>query len=524
MTLFAGSALLAGSPVHPLEAGGPRLHGPIDVSALFQSQPRTLQVTPPADGRLDLLCDGNRHSIVHVSPPPGKPAAFQVILDRPRALSTVNLEIPEGDTLRWSLEGANSLAELNGRKGRYQMLIPEREARGGVLDQAPLEAAPAYRVYRLTARPASGAGAVRIAEWSLWTEQAMKAIDVEFVVPTVAAQGGLLQLRALARLDAGARQNVTRQARWEVTPPERGTVDDLSRFVGNQPGKATLVAHYADLPSQPITVDVLPADQARPDWVVTHIERHPRVPEDGSGTALQPGQLVYWLVHVKNYGISAAGPVEAEWRWDGKVLGKGKLGKLDRFAQTEVLVRTKWDAQPHQFEFIIDPENTVAETSEENNRLAIATDAIPVGFWVEDSQLTYHHRNQHRLGIGSNCWEDWAQRQIRLWNESGMKESSSPSAPNCQADEPNKPQGTPGARPSIYRLDRIVVVADGMLPLAGGSPLREPDRREKTVRLMFGFPARHPNTGAPYRPAFDKVEGNPFYLDRSLLSLLPDAG
>lgn len=507
------------------KASGPPLHGPIDLASLMRTQPGAVKAAPPADGRLDLLFDGNRHSLVQATPAAGKPVSIQVVLDRPRALSAVNLEIPEGDTVRWSLEGASSLAELTGRRGRYRLLVPEREARGGALDQAPLQTAPEFRVYRLEARPASGSGPVRIAEWSLWAEQAMAEIDVEVFVPTAAAQGGLLQLRALARLDAGARQNVTRQTRWEITPPERGTVDDLSRFVGNQPGKATLVAHYANLRSKPVTIDVLPLEQAPPDWVVTHIERHPRVPEDGSGEGLKPGQLVYWLVHVKNYGVSDAGPVDAEWHWDGKLLGKGKLGKIDRFGQTEVLIRTKWDGQPHRLEFSVDPENAIAETSEVNNRLSIATDAVPVGFWVEDSQVSYHHRNQHRLGIGSNCWEDWAQRQILLWNQGGTLKPGDASTESTGAfSAPSAPKNAANASSRKYRLDRIVRVADGMLPLAGGSPLREPDRREKTVRLMFGFPARHPVTGSPYRPPFEKAEGNPFYLDRSLLSLLAGTG
>lgn len=465
---------------------------------LVREQRATLTLPSAHSGTGAVLFDGNRYTEVKADPGKGGEVFFQVVLDRPRALSAVDVIFSAGGTYRWTLAGANTAAELAARKGSYRLLVTGRDTQDDRMDQTVLTAAPAFRAYRLRCRRLTGEGTVNLGEWALWTEQVLTSVQIDSFAPNVAANGGVVQLRATGRFDAGARQNLTGDVLWEITPPERGEIDVFTRFAGKAAGPARVTAIHEDLRSQALPIEVLPVEQARPDWVISHIERLPRVPHDDPQLAPKVGQSVYWLVHVKNYGTAEGEPANVEWKWDGKVLGRGKLPRMPRFAQTEVMIGSKWDGQSHEFEFVIDPANAIPETSEENNRLAINTTATPVGFWVEDGTLKYFHAHQHRLGIGSNCWEDWAQRQVRMWNETGKApEGAAPAV------------GGAGKR---YRLDRVIVVADGMLPLAGGSPTREPDRREKTVSLMFGFPA----SDARYRQTAERREGNPFYLDTDL--------
>jgi len=174
------------------------------------------------------------------------------------------------------------------------------------------------------------------------------------------------------------------------------------------------------------------------------------------------------------------------------------MPKLERFNQTELILKSPDDGRRHDLELVVDPENTVAETSKANNRLAVSSDARAVGFCVEECTLRYFHRHQQELGIGSNSWEDWAQRQVAFWNRA------------------------PG-RGDRWRLDRIVVVGDRVLPMAGGSAVNTPDRRAQGLDCMRGFPAYDPMRSDLYRRTREKSMDNPFYIERALMEHVASA-
>lgn len=306
-------------------------------------------------------------------------------------------------------------------------------------------------------------------------------IEVRSFVATV-ARGETLPLQALGWTREGRGENVTLDVRWEVTPPALARVDELDRLEGLRPGRLKVAARLGALRSAPVLVDVLA--KAQPDWDVTFIERMPA--EHGSA-----GGRAAWCAHVKNYGMGRAGPVAYEWRVDGETVRRGVLPEIERFRQTEAVLPDPGESPAREIEFVVDPGGAAAETTRENNRLRVRTDAQPVGFWVEESIVRYFHHFQRQLGIGSNSWEDWAQRQIAHWN----------------AD----------ARRDAWRLDRIVVVRDGVLPLAGGSAETEPDLRYRNVALMRGFPASLLTAAGPYRETRSREAGNPFFIQASLL-------
>jgi hypothetical protein len=71
--------------------------------------------------------------------------------------------------------------------------------------------------------------------------------------------------------------------------------------------------------------------------------------------------------------------------------------------------------------------------------------------------------------VGASSWEDWAQRHIQIWNAQFAA---------AAFDQ------TPGGISDRVRLDRLTVVADGALPLAGGLPTNHPNLSDRTVDLQ----------------------------------------
>jgi hypothetical protein len=504
------------------------LRGPLNIPQLQRERRAVVAHSKLGSGTLEQVFDGNRNTGASAAveqapsagpacPPvgqttaPGPPAFWQVSLERPRSVDQIDVILSSTGSHSWTISAADSEADMKARRGSYSVLVPSRTVRGNDTDGASFASPRPYRIYRLECRRLSGEGGAELAEWALWSAQELSRLEVDAFAP-IAAPGTKLQLRADGRFEAGARQNLTPDVAWEVSPPTRGTVDELGRLDALEPGIARITAIHKTVRSAPFTVEVVP--QGQPDWDVTYIERQPRVPQGTAGSGLKEGEHVYWFAHVKNYGTAHAEPVAVEWRLDGKTVFKARLPKVDRFAQTEVMLKTTWDGKRHELELVVDPERQVAETSEENNSLKVYTDAVSVGFWVEDSMLRYFHRHQRELGIGSNSWEDWAQRQVAMWNQ--------------RADEADAKEGTEASRVGPrWRLDRIVVVGDGMLPMNSGSANRDPDRRDRTVQLMWGFPAPGVRSHL-YQRTREKSPDNPFFYHTALMEALgvpsPHAG
>lgn len=471
--------------------------GPIDFLDLQRGGRVKISHSPQDGGGVNAAFDGNRTTAVRGAE---KGTAFvQVTLDRPQRVDEIDVLFPGEGTVNWTVLAANSEADLKARKGSFAALVPSRAAQGGQGDQAVCGGG--YRIFRLEYTRVGSEVPAELAEWEVWGLQSLARIGVEAFTPVVAV-GGKLQLRADGIFDVGARENLTPEVRWEVSPPERGKVDELSRLEGLGAGPVQVSAVYQGVRSAPLAVEVLA--EGKPDWDVTFIERQPRIDEAPDG-GVKVGQNVYWFGHIKNYGTAAAREVSVEWRVDGNVALAGKLPKLERFSQTEVILRLPWDGKRHTLELVVDDRGEVSETSEENNRLTIFSDAQPVGFWVEDSALRHFHRHQARLGLGSNSWEDWAQRQIRALNQ--QSEAS--------------PGPSPAERPA-WRLDRIVVVGDGMLPMAGGSATRTPDQRVRSVRAQWGFPAVDVTRSGLYQKFDDPSAANPFVVQAELVRALAE--
>lgn len=242
------------------------------------------------------------------------------------------------------------------------------------------------------------------------------------------------------------------------------------------------------------------------DLTVTHISRLPEI--DYVWASANPardgwpaeGQRIVWRANVKCFSAHA---VTSAWRWtlDGIVVAQGTQ-TFAANATTAVDLPSTWSFARHRL--AVDVDAVPGEESSSNNHLEVFTDALAVGFWVEQSVYDFFRLHQGDLGVGSTCWENWAQRLVGFFNDMA-----------AMAVWPETPDGVRDR----WRIEKIVVVPDGALPLApplvpqrGRDPASgatQPDVRDRTVDLMWGFRA---TTIGSYGDTRTATLENPFYV------------
>jgi hypothetical protein len=184
------------------------------------------------------------------------------------------------------------------------------------------------------------------------------------------------------------------------------------------------------------------------------------------------GTTVTWRAHIRSWRSEPA-TLAYVWRVDGQEARRGTV-TIAANAVTVVELPWLWTFDRHRIAFALDGANEVE----------VFSDALSAGFWVEQSFYDYFRANQSGFGIGSTGFEDWAQRTVSLFNEMA-----------ALAVYPETPQGVLDR----IRLQKIVVVPDGALPLSGlpadaslgANGATHPDQHDRTVDLMWGFRTAH---------------------------------
>ena len=208
-----------------------------------------------------------------------------------------------------------------------------------------------------------------------------------------------------------------------------------------------------------------------PDLDAAFIMQTPRYDYDAAKNRHALGDQISFVATVANRGVEPTGSFTYRWTIDGSLISEGTHSSLDPAETAELRLSWTWQTGSHKVQVALDPENTISEVSELNNVVEDRTDALAVGFWVEQSVYDYFNENQIALCLGSVSWEDWAQRQLRVWNEIF-----------ADATTPLTPQGVL----ERVRLDKVVVVPDGALPSCATN---FPAPSDKTVDLQWGFPS-----------------------------------
>ena len=249
------------------------------------------------------------------------------------------------------------------------------------------------------------------------------------------------------------------------------------------------------------------------DVTVSHIQRLPTLNwvENSTNPTVEgwpaAGSNVTWRGHIKNFSSSSRS-VGFRWFFDGVQVATGSVTIAANGTGQADLVRT-WDFNRHNIQLVVDPTNAIAEQEEANNSLTVVSNAISVGFWVEQGVVDYFLAHQRELtGAASTCWENWAQRQMGRMNAMFQNAIYAGDTPNGVLDR--------------VRIDKIVIVPNDALPLVGGAPTNNPDFNDRTVDLMWGFQFDS-STGEFYGDTTTVSDENPFYFEGSLLHELGHA-
>lgn len=280
---------------------------------------------------------------------------------------------------------------------------------------------------------------------------------------------------------------------WKV--PASALLPSCSPYHGSVPAQsadlcpagASLPSETADAPSalrylllfqsgrtdplQPLRETALRLQLALPDLNAASIGRTPRYDYDQPKSQPYPGELVVFSGRVANRGGAPSGPFAYSWSIDGQEVAQGSYEGLQPGELIELSINWSWQPGPQHIALHVDPQGLIDEVSEKNNRVEDRTDALALGLWVEQSVYDWFNQRQAALGLGAVSWDDWAQRQVRLWNQMF-----------AQAVHPLTPEGILDR----VRLDKVVVVPDGSLP--GPHPSNYPDMEDRSVDLIWGFP------------------------------------
>lgn len=208
-----------------------------------------------------------------------------------------------------------------------------------------------------------------------------------------------------------------------------------------------------------------------PDLDAAFIMQLPRYDYDAPKNTHAPGDSVSFVAHVANRGNQPTGSFTYRWYIDDSLALEGANPSLDPAGTTELTLTWSWQSGPHTVRIELDPGNSIAEVSEQNNAVEDQTNALAVGLWVEQSVYDWFNANQVTLGLGSVSWDDWAQRQMQVWNQMF-----------ADAITPLTPQGVIDR----VRLDRVTVVPDGSLPSCATN---FPAPGDRTIDLQWGFPS-----------------------------------
>ena len=223
------------------------------------------------------------------------------------------------------------------------------------------------------------------------------------------------------------------------------------------------------------------------DLTISTIERLPKI--DYVTNSADPrsdgwpaqGSQVTWRAHLRNWTSRSLDGVDYAWRLDGAAAGSGTVSVRPNSEATVDFPWT-WDRARHVLELTVDSSNRFTVRGGPRNHLLVHTDALAVGFYVEQSVYDYFRRFQHELRIGNSSFEDWAHLQLQFYNLIFER-----------ATYPDTPQGVLDR----LRLDAVHVVPDRSLPLdplanSIGGAFAPADARpnvgDRTVDLQWGFP------------------------------------
>ncbi len=468
----------------------------LDVLGASDAGTAVLTSTPFDIGSITSIFDGDTNSLART--PNISPAFVQIAYTSPRTVSRFRVYLSYGSSYDWWIEKADSQPDMDTHSGSWAVITPTLNLPSWSWSEYSLASPVSAQIFRLNVERFGGDNYCHINEWELYGDALIDqlAVSPSNSVPLFVGDSRLFSALGVVAA-SGEAYPLRTQITWTVSG-NIGAVSAAGLFTATNAGTGSVSAVYETLASQPVSLAVLPAN-SQADIDVLYIERTPRLafdPNDMTYSSGLPasGQPVAYLAHVKNWGPVAA-DVPFEWWFDGALMQTGSI-HLASLQEVAVPFPWNWDPAEHTIEFRADPGNTLPDVSPLNNRRTIRSNALLVGLWVEQSLYSWFHQTQLNLNDGANSFEDWGQRMVDRWNLL-MHKAVFPWAPQGFLD--------------WLALDKVTVVPDGALPLAGGLSGNNPDSRDRTVDLMWGYPW-NPNDVNPGQFYGFRWNG-PFFID-----------
>ncbi|MBN1917896.1 MAG: hypothetical protein JW889_08310 [Verrucomicrobia bacterium] len=435
------------------------------------------------------------------------PMFVRVELTEPITFEAVRLRVCDTQHT-WTMAVADSMAELRAKSGMYRVILKGVVTPRGEVE-VMLDKPVTARAMALDLERQGGDDYVHLWQWqfclpgeldrTMTLQRIVNRREPDKTAPvknkTVEVMAGTVVWFTAQGSAGGQPADIGDRIVWRAAGADAATGDGLTpfgrekgMFLVDKPGRFTVTARCADTFEESVAVVATsrpPLTNREPDVEILYIERLPRLdhpPADNKDPDAgwpAPGSNAVWRAHVYNWGTKPI-PVTYRWTFDGSVVKQGTavvpVGP-PRLEATAFDLPWRWERVRHDLTFEVVPAGTAGDLIANNNTLTIQTDAITVGLWVEQGLWEYFHDYQHKLPLPdkANSFAGWAQRLMREWN--GMFERAA------------YPGITPHGITERVRLDRLVVVPEFSLPLAGGLPSNNPDVRDKTVDIMWGFEA-----------------------------------
>jgi hypothetical protein len=265
------------------------------------------------------------------------------------------------------------------------------------------------------------------------------------------------------------------------------------------------------LPSAPAIANGTPIPQDGPAALtLRYVERLPALDyvPNAADPAVEgwpaPGSPVTWRAHLKNWSGGVLAGVDYAWTLDGQRVAEGRVD-VGAGAEATVDFPWTWERARHELVFTVDAGNRHTIPGSARNSVLLHTDALSLAFYVERSFYDFFRAHQHELRVGHSSFEDWAQFQVRCYNQI-LANAVFPDTPRGALDR--------------IRLDRVHVVADGALPLdraafsiGGTFDARQgrPNLGDRSVDLQWGFPSSLITAGGQYTNRTSPDTSNQFY-------------
>lgn len=486
-------------------------------------QARIVRATPSDIGSpLDAL-DGKRATLYRT--PAINPAEIVLAFERPKTTDFFGLFVHMRSAFR--IEAADSVEELDGRGRSYRDLTGERQTNAEGVAFVELAEPVTARVFRLWTRRLEGDDYVHIYEWRFDRPERPASLRVEMIPARPewkpfdrVATEGVVRVRAYA--GTGEDEiDVTEKATWSAVGFRRWPAGGFDAWIadrvegGSRPGR--IAASYQGLTgAKEFTIEAYEKVNTRPDVDVLFIEKTPRrdydAPDLGNGPGWpREGAPITWKAWVQSHNREARA-VPFEWAVGGQVVRRGTIPVLPRGQRVAVELTRPWRQKGEELTFRI--QAPAWDANDGNNARTIRTNALSLGVWVERKMWDHWHDHQHRQNPRNESFEDWIQFVVDEWN--------------AMMAEARFPQISPNGLSDRIRVDKVTIVPTGALPLAGGLPSNNPDRRDKTVDLAWGFNVDPNHQIGEYwipRPHDKPVrEGPPaFLLDLALIHELHHA-